>query len=125
MNCEQVEELLSAYLDGALALGEPGEAIESARLLRLSVAAHLEGCPRCKATLADYHRLDALLAQMPRVTPDPALRDRIFSSPEYLELIATSNARGSAKDQTAPYRSLRRDTMDRLQLVALPGGRPS
>ena len=78
MNCEQVEELLSAYLDNALALEE-----------RLAVATHLQGCSHCSTILADFQRLDALLSQQPRVSPDPALRDRIFSSLEYLELTGT------------------------------------
>ena len=124
MNCEQVEELLSAYLDGTLAIGETAEA---AKQLRLDIAAHLTICVHCSAMLTDFQRFDALLKQAPRVTPDPALRNRIFTSPEYLELTGTDdiNLAGTDKEQTAPYRNIRRDTPGRPQLVALPGGRRS
>ncbi len=88
MNCEQVEELLSAYLDDMLAIGETAEAADQ---LRLEVAAHLTNCVQCSAIIADFRRSDALLAQMPRVSPDPALRNRIFTSPEYLELTGTDD----------------------------------
>ena len=122
MNCEQVEELLSAYLDDSLALGETAE---SALQLKLSIAAHLQDCPHCATVLADFRRFDSLLAHMPRVSPSPALRDKIFSSPEYLELTGTYGTQASRKDtkQTAPLKSTRRDTPGRPQLVALPGGR--
>jgi len=124
MNCEQVKELLSTYLDGTLAVGETAEA---AHQLSLNIAAHLANCVQCSAMLADFQRFDALLAQMPRVSPNPALRDRIFSSPEYLELTGTDdiNIAGTDKDQTVPYKNVRRDTPGRPQLVALPGGRRS
>jgi WD40 repeat protein len=120
MNCEQVEELLSAYLDDSLAWGETGE---SATELQSSIAEHLQGCIHCSATLADFRRFDALLAQMPRVSPGSDLRERIFSSPEYLELTGTYDSDRVDKDLTAPYKNVRRDTPGRPQLVALPGGR--
>ncbi|GAC1349677.1 MAG: hypothetical protein NVSMB27_25030 [Ktedonobacteraceae bacterium] len=122
MNCEHVEELLSAYLDDSLTLGETAQ---SAFQLRLEIAAHVRECIHCSTILADYRRFDTLLAQMPRISPSPALRDRIFSSPEYLELTGTydSDASVTSKEQTAPYKSVRRDTPGRPQLVALPGGR--
>jgi anti-sigma factor RsiW len=76
MNCEQAEELLSAYLDDAL---EPG--------LSEQVRAHLETCEHCRAILEDYRRLDAELATAPMVAPDDSLRDRLFSSDEYKALL--------------------------------------
>ncbi len=112
MNCEQVEELLSAYLDNALALEE-----------RLAVATHLQGCSHCSTILADFQRLDALLSQQPRVSPDPALRNRIFSSSEYLELTGTFDSSIGHSHDTGSRRSIRRDTPGRPQLVAIPGGR--
>jgi len=42
MNCEQVEELLSAYLDNMLAPEE-----------RRQVSAHLQTCRSCTQALAD------------------------------------------------------------------------
>jgi hypothetical protein len=113
MNCEQVEELLSAYLDNALATEE-----------RRSVALHLEDCPKCSRILADFRRNDALLSQMPRISPSQDLREKIFSSPEFLEMTGTfGSSAPTAKQQTVPYKSTRRDTPGRPQLVAIPGGR--
>src|SRR5690242_3354176 len=116
MNCEQVEELLSAYLDNALAPGEWRE-----------VTAHLQTCTTCSAMLADFSRNDALLSHLPRVSPDPALRDRIFTSPEFLELTGTFDSSGETQKEWTvprlPAKSPRRDTPGRPQLVAIPGGR--
>ena len=92
MNCERVEELLSAYLDNALAFEEWRE-----------VSAHLQICAKCSVMLAEFRRNDALIARLPRVDPDPALRNRIFSSPEYLELTGTFDISSEAhKDWTVP-----------------------
>jgi Tol biopolymer transport system component len=125
MNCEQVRDMLSAYLDDTLALGE---AAQSPFQLKLAITAHLEDCDQCGAVLADYRRFDDLLVQLPRVNPDLSLRERIFSSPEYLELTGTGTfgpSRRSFDDETAPNRSVRRrgGTGSHPHLVALPGGR--
>lgn len=116
MNCERVEELLSAYLDNALAPEEWRE-----------VTAHLQTCTKCSVMLAEFSRNDALISHLPRVSPDPVLRNRIFSSPEFLDLTGTFDISGKAqKDWTVPElpaKSPRRDTPGRPQLVAIPGGR--
>ena len=116
MNCERVEELLSAYLDNALAFEEWRE-----------VSAHLQTCAKCSAMLAEFSRNDALIARLPRVSPDPALRNRIFSSPEFLELTGTFDISSEAQKgwtvPKLPASSPRRDTPGRPQLVAIPGGR--
>src|SRR5947208_8979342 len=114
MNLNQVEELLSAYVDNALALEE-----------RHEVATHLQGCSRCSAILADFRRFDALIAHLPRVSPDVALRNRIFSSPHYLELTGTADAARTVDNPTVPHPRARRDTASRPKLVVLPGGRSS
>ena len=75
MNCEQVEELLSAYLDNMLVLGETAAAADQ---LHAEITTHLQDCLRCSNIFADYRRNDILLSEMPRVSPTPALRDRIF-----------------------------------------------
>ncbi|HEX9134721.1 MAG TPA: zf-HC2 domain-containing protein [Ktedonobacteraceae bacterium] len=116
MNCEQVEELLSAYLDNVLAPEEWRE-----------VTAHLQTCITCSTMLAELSRNDALLSHLPRVSPDPALRDRIFSSPEFFELTGTFDSSGETQKEWTvprlPSKSPRRDTPGRPQLVAIPGGR--
>jgi Putative zinc-finger/WD40-like Beta Propeller Repeat len=113
MNCEHVKDLLSPYLDNALAEEE-----------RRTVAAHLETCSKCNALLADFRRFDTLLSQLPRVSPSVSLREKLFSSADYLELMGVSSTKRS--EQTVPSRSVRTDTANRgqqPQLVALPGGR--
>ncbi|HLQ10567.1 MAG TPA: anti-sigma factor, partial [Ktedonobacteraceae bacterium] len=115
MNCEQVEELLSAYLDNMLAPEE-----------RRQVAAHLQTCRSCTEALADYRRNDILLSRLPRVAPDPALRERIFSSPDFLDLTGESLESESPAGRTVPRLpagSPRRDTPGHPHLVAIPGGR--
>ncbi len=114
MNCEQVEELLSAYLDNALALEE-----------RHGVATHLQSCSQCSAILADFRRFDALIAHLPRLSPDLALRNRIFSSSRYLELTGTADAVRTMGHPTVPHPRTQRDTAHRPKLVVLPGGRSS
>lgn len=122
MNCEQVEELLSAYLDDSLAVGETAK---SAVELQRGIAAHLHDCAHCNAILANFRRFDTLLARMPRMSPSPALREKIFTSPEYLELTGVNNYkhRSIDRDHIVLYKNVRRDTPGRPQLVALPGGR--
>ena len=116
MNCERVEEMLSAYLDNALAIEE-----------RREVSVHLQTCANCSAMLAEFSRNDAFIARLPPVSPDPSLRNRIFSSPEFLELTGTFDISSEAqKDWTVPKLPAnlsRRDTPGRPQLVAIPGGR--
>lgn len=122
MNCEQVEELLSAYLDDSLALGETAE---SASQLKLQVATHLQDCSHCSTVLADFRRFDDLLAHLPRVNPSTELREKIFSSPAYLEITGTYDNKINIleREHTAPHKSSRRDIPGRPQLIALPGGR--
>lgn len=122
MKCEQVEELLSDYLDGTLALGE---ATTIAAQLEQDIAAHLQECKRCSAIFADICRFDLLIAQLPRVSPAPVLREKLFSSPEYLALTGTDGAshRAGSEAQTVPYGIIQYSKPGRPPLVALPGGR--
>jgi WD40 repeat protein len=76
MMCEQAEDFLSAYLDDML---EPD--------LRADVSAHLDTCTECRTELADYRRLDHVLAAAPRRAPSDELHTRIFESPEYARLL--------------------------------------
>jgi hypothetical protein len=114
MNCEHVEDRLSAYLDNVLTAGE-----------RREIAIHLQACPKCMMLLAELRQNDILLAQLPRINPHPVLQERIFSSPEYLELTGTSDNRFLLADEwTRPLNPGRIDG-ERPLLVALPGGRSS
>lgn len=103
MNCESIEQLLSAYHDQMLGSNLQGE-----------VEAHLRTCEHCSAILADYEAYDALLAVEPPIEPAPELRDRIFSAPEYLALLrelGREGGRGEEFDDApetarAPHRGL-------------------
>lgn len=103
MKCEQVRDMLSAYLDNMLAPEE-----------RQSVETHLRTCNICREMLAELQHFDSLLAQMPRISPSPELRQKIFSSPEYLELTGTFGTTG--------YTQQHSDPPGRPRLIALPGG---
>ncbi len=112
MSCEQVKELLSAYLDDALATEE-----------RQKVAAHLQSCSECRSMLEDFRRFDALLSQLPRIAPDQSLRHKIFSSAEYQQLTGTFGASRRVDEQATRPQRARRDDPSRPRLVAIPGGR--
>jgi anti-sigma factor RsiW len=71
MNCEQVEERLSAYLDNMLTSDE-----------RQATTVHLLTCSHCTLLLAELRQHDMLLAQLPRVYPSLTLHERIFSDPQ-------------------------------------------
>ncbi|MBO0793805.1 MAG: PD40 domain-containing protein, partial [Ktedonobacteraceae bacterium] len=114
MNCEQVKELLSAYLDNALAADEGA-----------AVASHLHTCRECNALLAEYRHLDALVTHLPRISPEASLRQKLFTSPEYLELTGTlGRAERHNNEETVYQKRVRRDPSSHPHLVALPGGRP-
>src|SRR5450755_4377260 len=112
MNCEQVKELLSPYLDNALAQEE-----------RRTVVTHLAHCAECNRVLADFQHFDTLLARMPRISPDAALRERIFSSPAYFELTGTSGALNRSAQPTAPQQRVQPTAHPHL--VALPARDPN
>ncbi len=114
MSCEQVKELLSPYLDDRLAQEE-----------RHQVSTHLQSCIECSSMLADFRRFDALLSQLPHISPDESLRDKLFSSPEYQKLTDTFDmvGSGSASMRAVPSLQTGQDNSQRPQLIVLPGGR--
>jgi anti-sigma factor RsiW len=67
MNCEHVEEGLSAYLDNMLAPEESRE-----------FTIHLQICTRCMLSLAELRQNDILIARLPRFNPPSALHTRLF-----------------------------------------------
>ena len=76
MNCEWIEEHLSAYHDHAL----------DAKITE-QVGKHVVRCTHCTEILADYARFDHMLTVMPRYAPAAALHDRIFQSSEFREIL--------------------------------------
>jgi dipeptidyl aminopeptidase/acylaminoacyl peptidase len=93
MNCEQVEEHLSAYLDNMLAPQE-----------HWALTIHLQNCLRCMILHAELRQNDILLAQLPRIIPSPALHARIFSTPELVAHARTASTLWTtdAQGQTHP-----------------------
>ena len=118
MNCEQVEERLSTYLDNMLAPDE-----------RREMTIHLQACPRCMMSLAELRQNDILLAQLPRIAPPVTLRQQLFSAPEMLELTGTSRSQLLAAEvltqPLASTREMQREMTSQSRLVAMPGGRSS
>jgi WD40 repeat protein len=115
MSCEQVEELLSAYLDDMLAAHE-----------RHFVALHLQTCSRCSNILDEYRRLDALLRQLPRVSPGLAMQRRIFATLALQDLDEPFSLDELPETPTVPpTHSISRNSSTRPRLVSLPGGRSS
>ena len=116
MNCEQVEERLSAYLDNMLAPQE-----------RRDVTIHLQTCPRCMVSLAELRQNDILLSQLPRESPSAALRTRLFAIPEvrqFLEAAGYPPRSSTLFEQTQPLTpSLRQALEERPRFASLPGGR--
>jgi hypothetical protein len=112
MNCEHVEELLSAYLDKQLVTPE-----------QQAIANHLNTCTECNHTLSDFRLFDSLLSRLPRITPDQSLQERIFSSREYKELTGSLNKVYSLDDSTTPHRSTQYFVSKHPHLTPLPGGR--
>lgn len=116
MNCEQVEERLSAYLDDMLNLEEHQE-----------IVMHLQACPRCMMSLAELRQNDMLLAQLPRVSPHPMLHERLFSSFVLLEATEPNQSHWLLSDKwthsLAFLRRARRDS--RSSLIALLSERPA
>jgi anti-sigma factor RsiW len=81
---EHPELHLSAYLDLAL---DPAE--------RASVAAHLEGCARCRAQLADLRATSRLIGVLPSLVPGRSLVPRLDRAPAWLRPVRLLGAMGS------------------------------
>lgn len=108
MNCEQVEERLSAYLDTVLAPGE-----------HQALTFHLQHCLRCMLALAELRHNDLLLAQLPRISPSPALRERILAAPGCAGQPLHADERGPAQKRTQrPPRRQRRFPLAKWALAA-------
>ena len=110
MSCEQVEELLSTYLDKMLAPEEYG-----------SVTVHVQECQSCQAILNDYRRFDALLAQLPPVSPGPAVRQKLFSTLAQDVLLV----KDEVDDPALTDRHIYSGSLAHSKLILLPGTLPS
>lgn len=66
MKCPEVQDHLSAYLDGEVPEG-----------LGRELAAHLEACADCRTELARLRRLEAALAAL-AASPAPDVRDKVL-----------------------------------------------
>jgi len=71
MNCQRIEELLSAYLEGDLSPEDKRE-----------VEAHLEACSSCSELLSALRETQEALAGFPELEPSPALMVKLYAIPE-------------------------------------------
>ena len=81
---EHPELLLSAYLDDALSPGE-----------HELVRAHLDGCERCQAQLADLRATSRLIRGLPQLAPRRSLVPRLERAPVWLRPVRLLGAMGS------------------------------
>lgn len=75
---------VSAYLDEALSPGE-----------RAAVAAHLDGCARCRGRLADLRATSRLIGALPAPEPRRSLVPRVGRAPVWLRPVRLLSAIGS------------------------------
>lgn len=75
MDCENVQQLLPGYLDGALPTG-------SWSGTHVTIGQHLEGCGVCREELQAYLALSSLMSQVQRPAPpaDLSLRIRVAAA---------------------------------------------
>jgi anti-sigma factor RsiW len=81
---EHPELLLSAYLDDALSQGE-----------HELVRAHLGGCERCRAQLADLRATSRVIGALPQLTPGRSLVPRLERAPVWLRPVRLLGVMGS------------------------------
>jgi len=81
---EHPERDLSAFLDEALAPAE-----------RASVAAHLEGCARCRSQLVELRATSRLIGALPSLAPGRSLVPRVDRAPVWLRPVRLLGAMGS------------------------------
>ena len=74
MNCQRIENVLIAYLDGGATAAE-----------RREVEAHLAACGACQTRAEEFRRLWGVLGEVPQLEVSPAfdarLRARIVAEP--------------------------------------------
>ncbi|HEV2250295.1 MAG TPA: zf-HC2 domain-containing protein [Candidatus Limnocylindria bacterium] len=75
---------LSAYVDEALAPAA-----------RAAVSAHLDGCARCRAQLADLRATSRLIGALPQLGPSRSLVPRLDRAPVWLRPVRLLGAMGS------------------------------
>ena len=81
---EHPESLLSAFLDLALAPDD-----------RAGVTAHLDGCARCRARLADLRTTSRLVGALPPLAPRRSLVPRVDRGPVWLRPVRLLGAMGT------------------------------
>jgi anti-sigma factor RsiW len=81
---EHPELQLSAYLDEALLPAD-----------RAAVSAHLEGCPSCRARLAELRATSRLIGALPAIAPTRSLVPRLQRAPVWLRPVRLLGAMGS------------------------------
>ncbi|HRD01258.1 MAG TPA: zf-HC2 domain-containing protein [Candidatus Saccharicenans sp.] len=75
MNCHQVRETLSAYLEGTLRQTEANK-----------IEAHLAECQNCRLLAEELKTINKSLSSLPDIEPSPALLAKLYSIPEQVEV---------------------------------------
>lgn len=83
MRCQDIMELLSPYLDGALTAAE-----------REAVRAHVACCPKCSAELEELRACIGMLKELPLVAPPVGFRAGLMEKLDQLP-VQQSNAKNS------------------------------
>ena len=82
MNCEEAQELLSAYVDGQLEERD-----------RACVQAHLQDCPSCAEEQEGFSRVNELLDSWDLVEPPAGLAERVVALTDLAHLVQAPQRR--------------------------------
>jgi len=66
VECKEIRELLSAYIDGEVTSEEKGQ-----------VERHLQSCPECRETYGQYVDIGTVLKSLPFWEPDSSLKEKV------------------------------------------------
>jgi hypothetical protein len=86
MNCREVREILSAYLEK-----------EVSQTVASKIEAHLAECENCRLLTEELKALNKSLSSLPELEPSPALLARLYSIPGQVELQINPAAREPEK----------------------------
>ncbi|MBX5450449.1 anti-sigma factor family protein [Thermogemmatispora sp.] len=78
MNCTEARVLLAIYRDLKEAEAQPSLQDEETQATLKELEQHLESCPGCRQTLADFTLVGTRLQRLPAIEPPPEMRERLM-----------------------------------------------
>jgi negative regulator of sigma E activity len=78
VNCTEARGLLAVYRDLKEAEAQPALQNEETRATIQELEQHLESCPDCRQTQADFTLVGARLQRLPAIEPPPEMRERLM-----------------------------------------------